>query len=57
MPLSASKNSEFAQMQGAGKNFSSGQPEGYPTLKLRFAEPHYVLYASKKFFPVTQQLG
>jgi hypothetical protein len=25
-----------------GKIFSSGQPKGYPTLKLRFAAPHMI---------------
>jgi hypothetical protein len=40
--MGVSKNSEFAQMQGAEKIF---------------AAPHIFLYASKKFFSATQQLG
>ncbi len=48
--MGTSKNSEFAQMQGAEKNFSSGQPKGYPTLKLRFAAPHMIYMLARNFF-------
>ncbi len=48
--MGTSKNSEFAQMQGAEKFFSSGQPKGYPTLKLRFAALHMINMLARNFF-------
>ncbi len=48
--MDTSKNLEFAQMQGAENFFSSGQPKGYPTLKLRFAAPHMSYMLARNFF-------
>ncbi len=37
-------------MQGVEKNFSSGQPKGYPTLKRCFAAPHMYDMSARNFF-------
>jgi hypothetical protein len=38
--MGASKNSEFARMQGAKKILVPANLKGYPTLKLCFAAPY-----------------